>query len=226
MWKKRIIKYFISRFADSFYLTQDPEQLYNDFASHFEKNTQIAYSELVKKNIVKEYTINGTQTYGLNMHEKNVEIDKILFNESDEELDALIRPPNEKTIGLNFRFNRMGSRHHPVKSSYYFYTASSDQSYWIVFIKSKPQSDLSKLILGSVKDKNSKIMKIWSVVEAVSRQNHLNEFMRKNVEDEDQRVCGNNRVRTKAAFIIFEHLKWLKRTKEKGNVVHYKVTKK
>ncbi len=50
-------------------------------------------------------------------------------------------------------------------------------------------------------------------------------FIRKWVENIEQKACGNNRLPSRSAFHIFVHLKWLVITGRKGNVIYYKVTK-
>ena len=69
-------------------------------------------------------------------------------------------------------------------------------------------------------------MKIWRATLKVSKVNKSEPFIRKWVENIEQKTCGNNRLPSKSVFQIFVHLKWLEITGRKGNVVYYKVIQK
>ncbi len=68
-------------------------------------------------------------------------------------------------------------------------------------------------------------MKIWRATLKVSKINKDKSFIRKWVENIEQKACGNNRLPSKSAFQIFVHLGWLQVTGKKGNINYYKVTK-
>ena len=82
-----------------------------------------------------------------------------------------------------------------------------------------------RIILGSLKVRDSRISKIWRAVQKVSKINKGEPFIRKWIENIEQKACGNNRLLSRSAFQIFIHLGWLEVTSKKGNTVYYRVTK-
>lgn len=109
---------------------------------------------------------------------------------------------------------------------YYFCTKTDDPNYWIVLIKTKPNTPPYRIILGSITDKNSCIMKIWNAILKISKINKGESFIRKWIENIGQKACDNNQLPSMSAFHIFVHLKWLEIASRKGHVICYKVTKK
>ena len=226
-WKRRIVKFFVLRsHSGHSYRITDETELYKQFASNFERNTQTAYEELFSSKIIENIKVNGKMFYTLNFAEKSLEIESIIKNEPFEEKSNLIKPTDKEFKDLREEFRDASSRGFPNRGFYYFCTKKDDSTYWIVLIKTKPNLPPYRIILGSITDKNSRIMKIWCATLKVSKINKGESFIRKWVENIEQKACGNNRLPSRSAFYIFVHLKWLEVTGRKGNVIYYKVTKK
>ncbi len=226
-WKRRIVKFFVLRsHSGNSYRITDEAELFKQFAGNFENNTQIAYEELFSSKIIEDVKVNGKTFYTLNFSQKSSEIESIIKNEPFEEKSNLIKPTDKEFKDLREEFRDARSRGFPNRGFYYFCTKTDDPNYWIVLIKTKPNLPPYRIILGSMTDKNSRIMKIWRATLKVSKINKGEPFIRKWVENMEQKACGNNRLPSRSAFHIFVHLKWLEITGRKGNVIYYKVTKK
>ncbi len=209
----------------SYRITKE-EELFNSFASNFERNTQIAYEELRAAKIIEKYRDNSQIFYGLNFSDKRQEIDSIIKNEPFEAKSNIIKPTADDFKGLKEVFRDAGSRGWPNRGFYYFCNNTNDPNFWIVLIVTKPNVKPYRIILGSIKSKDDRIMKIWRATLKVAQVNKGQPFIRKWVENIEQEACGNNRLPSRSAFQIFTHLGWLKETGRKGKTIYYTVTKK
>jgi hypothetical protein len=225
-WKLRIVKFFIYRkMRGTNYRIRNEEELFKTFASNFERNTQTAYEELRADKIIEEYRDNPIPFYTLNFSEKGQEIQAIIKNEPFEEKSDLIQPDDKDFKDLRQEFKDASTRGYPNRGFYYFCTKINDPNDWTVLIKTKPNVKPYRIILGSLESKDSRMSKIWKAVLKVSKINKGEPFIRKWVENIEQKACGNNRLPSRSAFQIFIHLGWLKVVSKKGNTVFYQVTK-
>ena len=225
--EKADCKFFVFRnYVGSSYRITNEAELFKQFADNFENNTQTAYKELFALNIIKDINVNGKTFYTLNFAQKSSEIESIIQNEPFEEKSNLIKPTDKEFKNLREEFKDASSRGFPNRGFYYFCTKIDDPNYWVVLIKTKPNLAPYRIILGSMIDENSRIMKIWSATLKVSKINKGKPFIRKWVENIEQQACGNNRLFSRSAFYIFVHLKWLEVTEKKGDIIYYKVIKK
>ena len=226
-WKRRIVKFFMQRsLSGNIYKIKSEEELFKNFASNFEINTQTAYEELKRNKIIEEYANNPSKYVTLNFSEKAQEIDAIIKNEPFEAKSNIIQPDDKDFKGLRQEFRDASSRGWPNRGFYYFCTKIDEPNYWIVLIKTKPNVKPYRIILGSLEVKDSRISKIWRAVLKVSKINKGEPFIRKWVENIEQKACGNNRLPSRSAFQIFVHLGGLKVTGRKGNTIYYQVTNK
>ena len=225
-WKRRIVKFFTYRTynGQSFRITSAAE-LFKTFASNFEQNTQTAYEELRSAKIIEEYHVDHKTLYGLNFSEKSREIESIIKNEPFEAKSDIIKPTDDDFKNLKEEFRDASTRGYPNRGFYYFCTKINDPNYWIVLIVTKPNVKPYRIMLGSIKSKDDRIMKIWRAVLKVSKINKGEPFIRKWVENIEQKACGNNRLPSRSAFQIFIHLGWLEVAGHKGNTTYYRVTK-
>lgn len=138
----------------------------------------------------------------------------------------MIRPTDEEYQGLKEIFRDASKKGYKNIGFYYFCTKIDDPNFWIVLIKSKPNQLSRRIILGSITDKNSRIMKIWDAVLEISKKCNGESFIRKSVENIEQKACGNNRQPSRAAFQIFVHLRWLKIVKRGKRTIYYKLADK
>lgn len=225
-WKTRIVKFFTIRSINGIsYKIKNESELFRHFASAFERNTQTAYQELRADKIIEKYE-NSQTFYSLNFSEKPQEISAIIKNEPFEEKSNIIKPDRNEFKGLREEFRDASSRGWPNRGFYYFCTKTDDPNFWIVLIKTKPAVKPYRIMLGSMKSKDSRIMKIWRATVRVSKINKGKPFIRKWVENIEQKACGNNRLPSRSAFQIFVQLGWLKIVGRKGATIYYEVTKK
>ena len=225
-WKRRIVKFFMYRkMKGSHYRIRNEDEVFKTFASGFEKNTQIAYEELRVDKIIEEYRDNSNPFYTLNFSEKGQQIQAIIKNEPFEEKSNIIQPDDKDFKNLHQVFKDASSRGWPNRGFYYFCTKIDDPNYWITLIKTRPNVKPYRILLGSLKIKDSRISKIWKAVLKVSKINKGEPFIMKWVENIEQKACGNNRLPSRSAFKIFVHLGWLEVTGKKGNTTFYRVTK-
>lgn len=225
-WKRRIVKFFTYRTYDGHsYRITNAQELFKTFASNFEQNTQTAYEELTTAKIIEEYQVNHQTLYGLNFSEKSQEIDSIIKNEPFEAKSDVIKPTDNDFKNLKEEFRDASTRGWPNRGFYYFCTKINDPDYWIVLIKTKPNTKPYRIMLGSIKTKDDRIIKIWRATLKVSKINKGQPFIRKWVENIEQKACGNNRLPSRSAFQIFIHLGWLEVAGQKGNTTYYKVIK-
>jgi len=225
-WKNRIVKYFTFRSYNGIsYKIKHESELFRQFAGGFERNTQTAYEELRADKIIEKYG-NPQTYYALNFSQKSQEIEFIIKNQPFEEKSSIVKPSGNEFKGLREEFRDASSRGWPNRGFYYFCTKTDDPNFWIVLIKTKPNVKPYRIILGSIKTKDSRIMKIWHATERVSKINKGKPFIRKWVENIEQKACGNNRLPSRSAFQIFVHLGWLKTAGRKGITIYYEITKK
>ena len=225
-WKRRILKFFTYRSYDgNIYRITNEQELFRTFASNFEQNTQTAYEELRSAKIIEEYRIDGKVFYAPNFGEKAREIDSIIKNEPFEAKSDVIKPTDDDFKNLKEEFRDASVRGWPNRGFYYFCTKINDPNFWIVLIKTKPNVKPYRIMLGSIKEKDSRIMKIWHATLKVSKINKGEPFIRKWVENIEQKACGNNRLPSRSAFQIFIHIGWLEIAGQKGNTTYYRVTK-
>lgn len=220
-WKRRIVRHFVFRsYGGIGYRILKEKTLFDHFASNFETNTQIAYEQLLEDGVIKKYPTGSKMFYGLDFVHKINEIDALTKDDQIEETADMMRPSDDEIRDLRemFRDQTRGSS----TGYYYFYTKKSDPSYWVIMVKSRPNAKPSKIIMGSLTDKDSRIMKIWNATKRVSEIQRGGPFIRKWVENVDQQACGNNRQPSRAAFKIFEYLEWLEISSMRGRTAYYK----
>jgi len=225
-WKIRIVKFFTFRTINGIsYKIYHESELFKQFASAFERNTQTAYEELRASKIIEKFQ-NPQTYYTLDFTKKSQEINAIIKNEPFEEKSSIIKPVSDEFRGLREEFRDASSRGWPNRGFYYFCTKIDDPNYWIVLIKTKPNVKPYRIILGSIKVKDSRIMKIWRATVRVAKINKGKPFIRKWVENIEQKACGNNRLPSRSAFQIFVSFGWLNVVGRKGSTIYYVVTKK
>lgn len=221
-WKRRIVRFFVFRsYGKRSYRIQKESTVFRHFAGNFDANAQAAYEQLRQEGVIREYAGGSEKFYGLDFIHKIKEIDLLVEDNPAAETAGMIRPSDDEVKDLNYMFwDRTRGR--PNSGYYYFYTKKDDSDYWVVMIRTKPGAKPYKIIMGSITDKNSRISKIWRATTKVAEMNK-GPFIRKWVENMDQQACGNNRLPSRAAFKIFEHLGRLEEVYTRGRVAYYRV---
>lgn len=201
------------------------DELRWQFGSNFDINAQAAYDDLSNSGIIRAVTIGGERFYVLDVEGKYKEIMSIISGEPSSDVSEMIRPDEKEFKGLKEAFRTESDRKWPSRGHYYFCTLEPDPHSWVVPIKARPLQKPYRVKLGSTKDSNSRIMRIWAAVEATSKDRGGGPFVRSWVESVDQKACGNNRHPSRSAFQIFLRLGWLEEAGKKGNVRYYRITK-
>lgn len=224
-WKRRIVRHFVFRsYGERSYRILKESTLFEHFAGNFETNAQAAYEQLLQDGIIEKQVVGSKTFYGLDFVHKSNEIESLVKGDPVEETAGMMRPSDNEIKDLDEVF-RDHTRGPSNMGHYYFYTKKSDSDYWVVMVKSKPNARPSKIIMGSLADENSRIMKIWRAAVKVSEVNRGSPFIRKWVENVDQQACGNNRQPSRAAFKIFEYIGWLEVSHIKGRIAYYRLAK-
>src|SRR5205807_299508 len=145
---------------------------------------------------------------------------QILHGETEKGNAELVQPDESETIGLKLVFTKPADQKLLHRGNYYYYVKEDNNSHWVVLQKTKIATPAYRIILGSEKDENSRICRIWKATVVIGKENDML-VIRKQVEDKDQRACGNNRLPSKAAFDVFVHKGWLTEVSKKGRTITY-----
>ncbi len=207
-WLIRILQFFVDRSFFKAYKVTRKEEIFESFGSHLDDNAYVAFMELEQKGLILHFTSNGDDFYTIDIYDREEEIKKIIQDENLDTKSEMMQPDESEIEGLEHKFTTRGFRTYPSQSSYYHYTFKDDDSKWITLHKTKPVGKAYRIILGSFKDPNSRISKIWEAAVKIGKDNP-NGYRRKQVENIEQQACGNNRLPSKAAFDIFIYKKWL-----------------
>lgn len=225
-WKKRIMQYFVHRSKHNrMCRAARKDDVMETFGCHKDSNAELAWKHLVDEGLLLCCPTNhdNRDDYYLPDVFGKPQIVQIV----DEKIplrSQIMQPDKSETRGLKQRFTEMGFRTHPAQSTYYYYTKKDDDSFWICLHKTKPNSKATRIILGSLNSKDSRIRKIWDATLQAAKHAGDEPFARKRVEDIEPRACGNNRLPSKAAFDVFVWTKLLTRV-NKGKKPLYKIKK-
>ncbi len=225
IWKQLILQFFIDRSPYSVCRVTRKEEIFESFGNHLDANADVALIVLINGGLILRCTSNGDDFYTIDIFDRKEDIQKIVKGEELDTQTEMMQPDESETENLEPRFVTKSVRPYPNQSTYYYYTKKDDDKFWVALLKTKPNSKATKIILGSLQNPDSRLYRIWHATKLVNEES-VNEhgFKRKEVEDKDQKACGNNRLPSKAAFDIFLHKKWLFAEKI-GRTTYYKVRK-
>ena len=222
-WERRILQFFVNRSGyGRVYRVTTKNEVMESFGSHVDSNTFIAWMQLEDKGLIIHCTSNGDDYYTIDFFEKQDEITRIIDSEELDSKSEIMKPDEMEIDGLEYHFVTKGFRTYPDQSHYYYYTKKDDESDWMCLHKTKPNARSNRIILGSLKDNDSRISKIWKATKLIAKQNNNKPFVRKRVEDIEPKACGNNRLPSKAAFDVFSYKKWLIQV-TKGKKILYRI---
>lgn len=203
-------------------LTED--EVLSWFGNQGGEKLKEAFESLVTEKIIIQSSSGEKRFYQLNLFEKMSEIRNFIRREPFAERAGRVRPNQTFFKGLNELFTRATERAWPNRGTYYYCVKEDDPNFWIVLIVTRPTiTKPDRITLGSLKEKDSRISKMWRILIKVWRRNNKEPIWKKLAEDEDQQVYGNNRQPATCAFQIFEQLKWIKEVKKTGNKMLYQV---
>lgn len=220
-WRRRILRYFVDRSFYSAYRVTRKEEVLESFGSHLDENAYVAFLSLEQEGLILHYTSNGDDYYTIDIYDKKEQVTKIVEDEDLDTKSEMMQPDESETENFEHKFTTRGFRTYPSQSSYYHYTKKDDDSDWITLHKTKPKGKAYRIILGSLKDPESRISRIWKATLKIGQDNP-DGFRRKQIENIEQEACGNNRLPSKAAFDVFVFKKWLIEEK-RGKSIFYKL---
>lgn len=220
-YKKRIIEFFLkqSTLESGIYEIEQKEfdrQLGNK--PEFSQNLDT----LIANGIINRSTKNGKQILRLFEKDHTIEIRKILNFEILENLALQMQPSNDKTKDLHSRFYEHADQN-KSNGVYYFYTEMGDPDCWIVFARLNPKKESYRYRIGSIKDKNSRLYRMWIATVKAWKGNGKQSIRRGMAEKLDQDAFGNNRQPGFAAFKLFTHAGWLRVPHSDGTSIYYDV---
>ncbi len=195
----------------------------SEFGFMVDSNFLKAWNALIKSKIIIEANKTEGNLFLLNSWEKATEIRDIFVSEPIPERAVNIRPDKKYFENLVERFTHTTENAWPNQGTYYFSTKEDDPTHWTVFFRSKPNKKHTTYDLGSIKDKQSIISTMWTVIVQVWKDSKKQPIYKKMAEDKDQKTFGNNRQRGTAGFAIFLKFRWVKEVSRKGKQVFYQI---
>ena len=216
-WKKRIIEKFIERSSRQTYRIRDVSEILNSFG-RIELAANDAWEQLFEDELLVKNMVGGIEYIFLNPN-KQLEIVRYFNQEPVDEVRARLEPSVADFKDLERRFEVTTEKAWPNQGTYYLCTRVGNPMYWMALFRSKPHKKPTRIKLGSLKDPESRIRKMWSVIRDLGENGSI--FYKKKAEDLDQKAFGNNRQPGTAAFSIFSHLGWIKAVERRGSRVFY-----
>lgn len=224
-WKQRIVMYLPARGGGyEAYRVSGKEEIFRNFGSHVDLNADIAFLELLQEKILLHVNSGFKSYYVLDFMDKKDEIRRILRGETEKGKAELVQPDESETNGLKLIFTKSADPKLLHRGNYYYYVKENDESSWVVLQKTQINTTAYRIVLGSEKDANSRICSIWKTTVGIGKENNRL-VIRKQVEDQNQKACGNNRLPSKAAFDIFMHKGWISEMGRKGRTITYRLNK-
>ncbi|MEX0656108.1 MAG: hypothetical protein WD154_00980 [Nitrosopumilaceae archaeon] len=219
--KKEIIEFFLKHPTEDngiFEITQ------NQFDKHFNNKSvyNINLQTLIANNVISKATKNGEKILRLFKRDHQIEVRKIINYKSLEDLAQKMQPTHDMTENLIPRFYEHADQN-KSNGVYYFYTKQDDPDYWVVFARLNPKKDAYKYTLGSIKDSESRLHKMWLATVQAWKDNRKEPIRRGAAEKLDQDSFGNNRQRGFASFKLFSHAGWLRIPYGTGTSIYYDV---
>jgi len=222
-WIKRIVERFIERSSEGSYSITNVQDLIKDFGYLVDSNFMKAWNELISKQIIFEIARASGKEFLLNTWGKTAEIREIFNKEPIPERAENVKPEKSYFEGLSEHYAITTENAWPNQGTYYFSTKEDDPSHWVVIFRSKPNKRPTRYDLGSIKDEDSRISKMWKVIVQVWHKNQKQPIYKKLAENKDQVTFGNNRQPAVAGFTIFVKFGWLQEVSRKGKQIFYNI---
>ena len=216
-WKKRIIEKFIERSSRTWYYIANISEILDSFGK-IEYTANEAWDQLVADELLVTSMVNGRQAIFLNPN-KQLEITKYFNQEPVGEVRERLAPSPSTFENLDRRFEIVTENAWPNQGTYYLCTQVGDPMHWVALYRSKPNKRPTRMNFGSLRDRGSRITKMWNVIRGLGRRE--TPFYKKQAEDIDQQIFGNNRQPAVAVFGIFNYLGWIKEVERRGKRIFY-----
>jgi len=211
-WRFSILRFFNP--GKNYHISVTKENVFDNFGRHINDDTIKAFDSLVKEEFLIPVYSNNRIFYSINPDKINQITDELNYTFTSQ--SEALQPYDRNFKNLNFQFETERDKAIPNKGKYFHFTKNDDSSFWVTIIISKQGKKTKTLKMGSLNDPNSRLSRILKSVNTYTNTSSKKTFVRKNIEDIDQRACGNERQYSTAAFDIFEHEKIIGEFSHKG----------
>ncbi len=196
---------------------------------HYENNLTIALNILVDSGILLKLETNKRKKFIVNYERLN-DAQKILndnrnwtYNKQNEKENKSVNQYFAEPEGYNFWFN-IEENPRQKKSIYNLYYKKTDDLDFSAQIITQRHSRI--LHMGSLRQNDSNISKLWKACQQLSQTTKKGEFILQDLQDKERKACGNNRQRGKISLAIFKKLGYIKENGRKGNSTSFRLTGK
>ena len=196
---------------------------------HYENNLTIALNILVDSGILLRLETNKRKKFIVNYERLN-DAQKILndnrnwtYNKQNDKENKSVNQYFAEPEGYNFWFN-IEENPRQKKSIYNLYYKKTDDLDFSAQIITQRHSRI--LHMGSLRQNDSNISKLWKACQQLSQTTKKGEFILQDLQDKERKACGNNRQRGKISLAIFKKLGYIKENGRKGNSTSFTLTGK
>ncbi len=196
---------------------------------HYENNLTIALNILVDSGILLKLETNKRKKFIVNYERLN-DAQKILndnrnwtYNKHNDKENKSVNQYFAEPEGYNFWFN-IEENPRQKKSIYNLYYKKTDDLDFSAQIITQRHSRI--LHMGSLRQNDSNISKLWKACQQLSQTTKKGEFILQDLQDKERKACGNNRQRGKISLAIFKKLGYIKENGRKGNSTSFRLTGK
>ena len=225
-WKRWILYNLI---GEGIHTALFEDQIKKLSGRHYENNLTVALNVLVDIGILLKLETNKRKKFIVNYERLN-DAQKIL-NDNRNWIHGKENEKDNKNInqyfsepeGYNFWFN-IEEPPRKKKSIYNLYYKKTDDLDFSAQIITQKYSRI--LHMGSLRQNNSNISKLWRACQELSITSRNGEFILQDLQDKERKACGNNRQRGKISLAIFKKLEYIQENGKKGNSTSFKLTGK
>jgi hypothetical protein len=196
---------------------------------HYENNLTIAINILVDSGILLKLETNKRKKFIVNYERLN-DAQKILndnrnwtYNRHNDKENKSVNQYFAEPEGYNYWFN-IEENPRQKKSIYNLYYKKTDDLDFSAQIITQRHSRI--LHMGSLRQNDSNISKLWKACQQLSQTTKKGEFILQDLQDKERKACGNNRQRGKISLAIFKKLGYIKENGRKGNSTSFRLTGK
>lgn len=225
-WKRWILYNLI---GEGIHTVLFEDQIKKLSGRHYENNLTVALNVLIDNGILLKLETNKSKKFIVN-YERLSDAQKILndnrnwtHGKENEKDNKNINQYFSEPEGYNFWFN-IEEPPRKKKSIYNLYYKKTDNLDFSAQIITQKYSRI--LHMGSLRQNNSNISKLWRACQELSIISKNGEFILQDLQDKERKACGNNRQRGKISLAIFKKLEYIQENGKKGNSTSFKLTGK
>jgi hypothetical protein len=225
-WKRWILYNLI---GEGIHTVLFEDQIKKLAGRHYENSLSDALNVLVDNGILLKLETNKRKKFIVN-YERLSDAQKILndnrnwtYGKENDKDHKNINQYFSEPEGYNFWFN-IEEPPRKKKSIYNLYYKKTDNLDFSAQIITQKYSRI--LHMGSLRQNNSNISKLWRACQELSIISKNGDFILQDLQDKERKACGNNRQRGKISLAIFKKLEYIQENGKKGNSTSFKLTGK